>query len=163
MPHVSDRNSKLQAQKNFSAWLQRVIDSKGISKRALSKLSGVSRNDIDRWLKMETFPQPQTVRKFCDNLELDYAEPARLLGWNTGAEHSDDPAELGNFIRRAKMLAEHPGTSAERRQELEDRIAAAEQARQAAASSRLSAEQMERTAKELLRRVFDENENIPGQ
>lgn len=161
MPHVRDTDSEDRARQNFADWVERVLadhKSRGISKSGVARLSGINRNDIDRWLKKETFPLPKSVRKFCDNLELDYAEPARILGWNVGKELARDPVELSERIRRAKLLASQPETSEQRRRELEQQIRIAEQARQAAASSRLSAEQMERTAEALLREALGEHD-----
>lgn len=164
MPHVSDTDSEDRARRNFSAWLQRVIDdykSRGVSKSALARQSGVNRNDVDRWLKRETFPLPRTVMKFCQNLGLDYSEPARILGWDTSAQAQPDPADAADYIARAKKLAAHPGTSHERRVVIEARIAAMELARRTAASSRLAArqaEEMERNAESLLREALEDPE-----
>lgn len=163
MPHVRDTDTEARARRNFADWLRRVIEQKGMSKRALSRESGISRNDLDRWLNMETFPQPRSVRKFCDNLGLDYAEPARILGWSTGAEHSPDPQERAQFIRRARAMADHPDTSEELRRELKERIARAERLTKAAATSRLSADELDREAEALLRDLFPGDKGASGQ
>jgi transcriptional regulator with XRE-family HTH domain len=166
MPHVRDTDTEQAARRNFAAWLQGVIDdykSRGVSKSALARQSGINRNDIDRWLKRETAPRPHNLRKFCDNLGLDYAEPARILGWNREVDPPQDPAELGEFIRRAKQIADDPRTSQERRVVLLARIEAAEQARRAAASSRLAAAQMEKAAEAQLKEIMESpGESVEG-
>lgn len=164
MPHVSDSNSEAQARENFSVWLQGVLAierAKGKSKSAVAVAVGMNRNDIDRWLKKETFPRAQSVRKFCDALGLDYSEPARILGWDSASGHSASPEQLTAKIQRAKAIAQHKGTSPERRRVLEARIAAAEEARRSAANQRLSAQQQERAAEALLREALAEIEDAP--
>jgi len=168
MPHVRDTNDEARARALFSDWVQKVVQSfaeKKVSKRQLGIKSGVNRNTIDRWIKMETFPEPESVRTFCDSLGLEYGEPARILGWSPAPAEvpAPSPDDTGESIRRLREIAAHPGTSEARRRALETRIAAAEQARQAAATSRLNAEQMERTAEALLREALDEPENAGDQ
>lgn len=162
MPHVRDSNSEPAARENFAAWLQGVLSiqrAKGRSKSAVADLTGINRNTIDRWLKKEVFPTPENVRRFCDALGLDYSEPSRLLGWNSDTEFTP-PSDLGGFIRRAKMLAEHPKTSERRRRQLEQQIAAAESVRRAAATQRVTADQMERSAEALLKEALEDPEDV---
>jgi transcriptional regulator with XRE-family HTH domain len=161
MPHVSDSNTESDVRAKFSEWIVAVLAVQKAkyrrSKVKVADLTGVNRNTIDRWIDQKTFVSPEALRKFCDALKLDYSEPARILGWDSPA-HSVDADELAEEIRRAREIAAHPKTSARRRQVLEARIEQAENARRAAASSRLTAEQMERTAQGLLRDALDDPE-----
>jgi len=119
MPHIRDTNDEARARQNFATWLQGVLDdfkARKISKSAVSRMSGVNRNDIDRWLNQETFPRAQTLRRFCDGLNLDYAEPARILGWSPQPE--DTTGSLEGKIRRARLILKSKSLSPERRAEL---------------------------------------------
>jgi transcriptional regulator with XRE-family HTH domain len=116
MPHVRDTNDEAWARQNFATWLQGVLDdfkSRKISKSAVSRMSGVNRNDIDRWLNQETFPRAQTLRRFCDGLGLDYAEPARILGWSPQPEETT--GSLEGKIRRSELILKSKSLTPEQR------------------------------------------------
>lgn len=165
MPHVRDTDDEAKARSDFSKWIVGVVDSfaqKGVSKRQLAIKSGVNRNTIDRWIKKETFPEPDSVRTFCDALGLVYAEPARILGWSPAPEVEPAPTveELGERISRAREIANDPRTSERRRRAIESQIEAAEQARRAAASSRVNAEQLDKAAESMINHVLEEPEDV---
>jgi len=162
MPHVSDRNTEAETRENFSRWVRRVLAVEKVerqrSKVKVAEVTGINRNTIDRWINRETYPSAEVLRKFCDALKLDYSEPARILGWDAPVQPVDADA-LAEEIQRARRIAEHPKTSERRRKVIEARIESAENARRAAASSRLTAEQMERTAQALLRDALEDPED----
>jgi transcriptional regulator with XRE-family HTH domain len=129
MPHIRDTNNEAQARENFAAWLQGVLDdfkARKISKSAVSRMSGVNRNDIDRWLNQESFPRPQTLRRFCDGLDLDYAEPARILGWSPQPEETT--GSLEGKIRRAKLILKSKSLTPEQRGKFESMLRGYERA-----------------------------------
>lgn len=141
-----------QQQLDFADWVKDVVDAFGDppkewSVTRIAREAGVHRNAIYDWMGARAKPQRETVAKFCKGLGLDYDEPARLLGWN---EAPSVPKDLEGFIRRARALADHPGTSAERRRVLEARIEAAE-------STFRAAQEMEKTAEALLREALGED------
>jgi transcriptional regulator with XRE-family HTH domain len=128
MPHVRD-TSEAAARRNFATWLQGVLDDfkvRKVSKSAVSRMSGVNRNDIDRWLNQESFPRPQTLRRFCDGLGLDYAEPARILGWSP--EPEETTGSLEGKIRRAKLILKSKSLTPEQRAKFESMLRGYERA-----------------------------------
>jgi transcriptional regulator with XRE-family HTH domain len=162
MPHVGDSNTEAATRENFAVWVEAVLSAqkaKGVPKVKVAELADLNRNTIDRWINKEKFPSPEALRKFCDALDLEYAEPARILGWGSGLPSLTDTAKLGEFIRRARGLAEEEGTSEKRRRTIEALIQIAEEARRSAASQRLSAGQTERRAEALLKEILDEGED----
>jgi transcriptional regulator with XRE-family HTH domain len=143
-------------QLEFAKWVKDVVDAYGDPPRKwslsrLSRESGVHRNNIYEWMNAKAYPQAETVKRFCDNLGLDPAEPARILGWHDGAPTA--PRDLEGFIRRARALADHPKTSEERRRVLEARIAAAE-------ATLRAAKEMEKSAESLLREALEDPEDL---
>lgn len=163
MPHVGDSNTEAATRAAFAVWVEAALSAqkaKGMSKVRVAELTGLNRNTIDRWINKEKFPSPEALRKFCDALDLEYAEPARILGWDSGLPSLTDTAKLGEFIRRARGLAEEEGTSERRRRTIEALIQIAEEARRSAASQRLSAEQTERRAEALLKEILEDDEDV---
>lgn len=159
MPHVGDSNTEAATRENFAKWVKDALlaqKAKGVSKVKVAELADLNRNTIDRWVNKEKFPSPEALRKFCDALKLEYAEPARILGWDSGLPPLTDAAKLGEFIRRARGLAAEEGTSERRRKTIEALIQIAEEARRSAASQRISAEQTEKRAEALLQQLLDE-------
>lgn len=149
-----------QEQLEFAKWVKDVVDAYADPPRkwSLSQVareSGVHRNQLYDWMGAKVYPQAETVRRFCDNLGLEYTDAARVLGWSD-QDIPPPPRDLEGFIRRARALADHPKTSPERRRVLEARI-------QAAVSAQRAALDMERTAEELLREALGENEDATGQ
>lgn len=129
MPHVRDSKDEAAARAAFAVWVQSVLDSyktRRWSKSKVARESGVNRNDIDRWLKQETFPKPETVRRFCDGLGLDYAEPSRILGWSVEAPAS--AASLEGKIRRAKLILKSKTLTGEQRAKYESMLRGYERA-----------------------------------
>lgn len=155
-----DEGPTPEQRQDFANWVQDVVDSFGEppKKWSVTKLAekgGVHRNAIYDWIGMKAVPKRETVARFCRGLGIDFAEPAQLLGWGAGLPPLNDTVRLGAFIRRAKALAAEEGTSPARREDLLALIGMAEEARRSAASQRLSAEQTERRAKELLGTVLE--------
>lgn len=148
-------------------WFGGVVDAKVAEGWTHTKIAGkakLSRKDFYRYLdpaQAPKSPRAATIRRICEGLDTSYADAVRELGWGNDAEHSPDPAQRAAFIRRARAMAEHEDTSDELRQELEERIARAERLLRAAATSRLSAEELDREAEELLRDVFPEKKDSP--
>lgn len=166
MPHVGDSNSETTARENFAIWVEDVLaaqKAKGVSKVKIAELADLNRNTIDRWINKVKFPSPEALRKFCDAVGREYAEPARILGWDSGLPPLTNTARLGDFIRRARALAAEEGTSPARRETLEALIGIAEEARRSAANQRLSAEQTERRAEELLSTILDGSDTATDQ
>lgn len=149
-----------QQQTAFAQWVKDVVDAfadppRGWSLSRLARESGVHRNNIYGWMNATAFPQPETLQRFCDNLGLDYADPARVLGWSK--EEAQPPSkDLPGYLERARALAAHPKTSPERRRVLEAKIAEAEFRQRAA-------QDMEQTAEDLLREALGDNEDVVGQ
>jgi transcriptional regulator with XRE-family HTH domain len=148
-------------------WFGDVVkdkEAKGWSRSKIATEAGLSRKDFYRFLdpmQAPKSPRSATVRRICDGLEIDYAEAAEKLGWGKdrpvlGAPTSE---ELGERIRRTREIANHAGTSERRRQELLERADAAERAMRTAATTRLTAREIERTAEELLRPLFEEDQD----
>jgi len=152
-------------------WFGGVVQDKedqGWSRSRIATEAGLSRKDFYRFLdpaQAPKSPRSATIRRICKGLQIDYAEAAQKLGWGKDMLISDAPTteELGERIRRTRALADDPKTSERRRRELMERVEAAEQALRTAATNRMTAAQIERTAAELLRPVFEENEDVPGQ
>lgn len=154
----------------MAEWFGGVVEAKVAEGWTHTKIAGkakLSRKDFYRYLdpaQAPKSPRAATIRRICEGLSISYAEAVQKLGWGNDAEHSPDPEQRAAFIRRARAMAEHEDTSEELRQELEERIARAERLRKAAATSRLSAEELDREAESLLRDLFDEEEkDAPGQ
>lgn len=129
MPHVRDSKGEAAAREAFAAWVRSVLASykeRGWSKSRVARESGVNRNDIDRWLNQETFPLPQTVKRFCDGLGLDYAEPSRILGWSVEPEVA--AASLEGKIRRAKLILKSKHLTDEQRTRYESMLRGYERA-----------------------------------
>lgn len=142
----------------FGHWVEDVVAAftdppKKWSVTRIAEKGGVHRNAIYDWIGVKAAPKRETVARFCKGLGLEFAEPARILGWT---EVPRLPNDLEGFIRRARSLADHPKTTAERKRVLEARIEAAE-------STLRAAKEMERTAEALLREALGENEDVPGQ
>lgn len=139
-----------QARQRFAQWLQDVIDVFGEppyrwSMSRLARESGIHRNNLYDWINMRSYPQAATLRRFCENLGLDYTHPARILGWAespTEERHRD----IEGFIRRARAEAAHPDTTEERRRVLEERIENAE-----------ASQRMQQMAIDLLREALGED------
>lgn len=139
----------------FGKWVKDVVDAYADPPRkwSLSRLAreaGVHRNNLYSWMNAKTYPQAETVRQFCEGLNLEYSEPARILGWSD-QEVQPAPKDLPGFIDRAQRLADHPRTSPERRRALLSQI-------KVARSALTAARDMERTAEDLLRQEL-ENED----
>lgn len=146
---MQPERGRRRAQKRFAEWLQDVIDTFAEppykwSMSRLARESGVHRNNIYDWLNMESYPQAVTLRRFCENLGLDYANPARILGWSEDQEE-ERHRDLDGFIRRAKAEAAHPDTTEERRNVLKARIENAE-----------ASQRMQQMAMDLLREALGE-------
>lgn len=143
-----------QERLDFADWVKDVVEAFGDppKKWSVSRIAregGVHRNALYDWMAAKVAPQRETVARFCKGLGLEYSEPAGLLGWIDSP--SPAPRDLEGFIRRARLLADHPRTSEERRRVLEARIKAAE-------STLRAAKEMERTAEELLREALGEQD-----
>lgn len=123
--------------------------------------SGVGRTTMYEWFKKdsERMPEAETVREYATNLDVPIEPYAEALGWTKKGTIPSDPALLGNYIARLRGIAGHPGTSARRRRELEERIRTAQRMQKSASEARLSAAQMERAATELLREALGESED----
>lgn len=158
---MSSRADGTPEQVAFGNWIAEQLaflkEVRGLSMRAACKLAGVSYTQVYAWMGQPESSgyvdaSPTAVRKFCKALKLDYNEAVRLLGWNRS--EPAPPKDLEGFIRRARALADHPGTSTERRRVLEARIEAAE-------TTLRATQDMEKSAETLLREVLEENESTP--
>ncbi len=118
--------------------------------------SGMSRTTIYDWLNTDSTRTPSVdlVQRYAENLQIPYEPYAEALGWTE--TEAAPPKDLEGFIRRAKALAEHPGTSAERRRTLEARIRVAE-------AMLKEARDMEKDAEALIRGVFEANDDVPDR
>jgi hypothetical protein len=166
-PEQSPTGDQMRVAKWFGCGVKNKED-QGWSRSKIATEAGLSRKDFYRFLdpaQAPKSPRSATIRRICSGLQIDYAEAAQKLGWGKDLLISDAPSteELGERIRRTRELADHPKTSERRRRELMERVEAAEQALRTAATNRMTAAQIERTAAELLRPVFEENEDVPGQ
>lgn len=156
-------------QRRVAAWFGEVVAEKvdqGWSHRQIASKAKLSPKDFYRYIdpaQAPKSPRAATIRRICEGLNTSYAEAVKKLGWGTDAEHSPDPERRAAFIRRAREMAEHPDTSEEVRKDLLERIARAERLRRAAATSRLTADELDREAEDLLRDVFDEKKDAAGQ
>jgi hypothetical protein len=150
-------------------WFGGVVEAKMAEGWTHTKIAGkakLSRKDFYRYLdpaQAPKSPRATTIRRICEGLGTSYTDAVRQLGWGKDTEHSSDASERAAFIRRARAIAEHADTSDEVRQDLEERIARAERLQKAAATSRLSADELDREAEALLREVFEEEKDAPGQ
>lgn len=127
--------------------------------RAACKLADVSYTQVYAWMG-----QPEAsgyvdasagaVRKFCQRLKLDYNEAAEILGW-VKSSSDPQPKDPERYIRQARAIAEHPGTSERRRRELESRIRIVESTLRASQE----AERARRDADDLLREALGESED----
>jgi len=141
----------------FADWVEDVVEAfaeppKEWSVSRLADEANVHRNAIYGWLGMKTVPKRETVARFCRGLGLDYAEPARLLGWEEPAAPPKDPEA---FIRRARAMAEHEDTPEAERIVLLARIRAAEMHLK-------NAREEERRFEELMRGMFEGEKDAPG-
>ncbi|HEU4681125.1 MAG TPA: helix-turn-helix transcriptional regulator [Gemmatimonadales bacterium] len=146
-----------QQQLEFANWVKDVVDSytdppRKWSVTRVADAAGVHRNVIYAWLNAKVAPQFDTVERFCQGLGLDFEEPARILGWIKSVPQTDDPER---YIRLAREIAEHPGTSAARRAALEAQIKMVELTQR----RKQEAERDEREADVLLRKALDEIED----
>lgn len=154
---MSSKADGTPEQRAFGNWVSESLaylkETRGLSMRKACQLAGVSHTQVYAWMGQPESTgyvdaSPEAVRKFCRAHRLDYAEAARILGWDsrTAKPAPETPRDLEGFIRRAKRMAEHPGTSEERRRELEARITDAE-----------AAVRMQKMAEELLREALGED------
>jgi len=145
-----------QQQLEFAAWVKDVVDSytdppRKWSVTRVAEAAGVHRNVIYDWLKARVAPQFDTVERFCKGLGVEFEEPARILGWAKSVPQTDDPER---YIRLAREIAEHPGTSAERRLALQAQIKMVE----FSLRKKQEAERDQQEAEALLRKALDEIE-----
>lgn len=149
-----------------AGWFAGVVKDKeaaGWSRSKIATEAGLSRKDFYRFLdpaQAPKSPRSATIRRICEGLEIDYAEATERLGW--GKEGLSDPPsseEINARIKRTREIANHPRTSERRRRDLLERADAAERAMRTAATTRLTAREIERTAEELLRPLFEEDQD----
>lgn len=125
-----------------TVWLKGVLDElmgppKNLTRSDIADKSKVHRNRIDDWLKLKAYPQPKTLERFCNNLGIDYAVPATILGWTNGDGPStqEDPSSAWNKRKRAEALMRaldrRGALTPERRQKYEAIIATAERSYEA--------------------------------
>lgn len=160
MQRASGKDGPSREQLEFAVWVKDVVDAYAAPPRKwsfsqLARESKVHRNNIYDWLNAKAFPQSETLKRFCDNLGLDYAEPARIIGWSA-PEKPEVFRDPEGFIKRAREMAEHEDTPEEERIILLARIEAAEMHLKNARDS-------ERRFEELMRGVFEDEKDAPGQ
>jgi DNA-binding phage protein len=109
----SDSEADAQRRRrDLSAWFTRAIEAKealGWSRTRIAMKAGLNRKDLYRWLDPEEIPKSPrsaTIRRICDGLNLDYSEPARIMGWDLleSGPSGGAPTALEGKIARARAL-----------------------------------------------------------
>lgn len=98
--------------RDLAAWFARAVEAKealGWSRTKIAIKAGLNRKDLYRWLDPELIPKSPrsaTIRRICDGLQLDYAEPARIMGWDVleSGPAGGTPTALEAKIARARAL-----------------------------------------------------------
>lgn len=101
-----------QRRRDLAAWFARAVAAKealGWSRTKIAIRAGFNRKDLYRWLNPEeipTSPRSATIRRICDGLNLDYSEPARIMGWDVleSGPSGGAPTALEGKIARARAL-----------------------------------------------------------
>lgn len=106
----------------------------GMTRQEVADAGGVSRNQTYEWegrgKKGFSKPKAETLKAFCDGLQLDWHVPFRILGWTTPAAQPAPEPDLDLIIRRIETrLGQSP--PAKERRELELRLVRTRRARDA--------------------------------
>lgn len=158
---MSRREDTRTPRQRFTALVQAELDlrmqeRKWSVSRFIEK-SGVPRPTLYEWLKTdsERMPKVESVKRYCARLGVPFQPYAEALGW-TEALAEPPPRDPEGFIRRARAMAEHEDTPEDERRDLMARVEAAEALME-------DARERERRAEALIRGVFDEKKDAPGQ
>lgn len=109
----SDSEADAQRRRrDLAAWFTRAVEAKealGWSRTRIAMKAGLNRKDLYRWLDPEEIPKSPrsaTIRRICDGLNLDYSEPARIMGWDLleSGPSGGAPTALEGKIARARAL-----------------------------------------------------------
>ncbi|WP_158299719.1 helix-turn-helix domain-containing protein [Glycomyces paridis] len=108
----------------FKDWVERSVTElqrlHGWTKAEVARRGGLSRQQVNRWRGIggpQSLPEAETLIVFCRSLDLDLAEPYRILGWDAAtptaggrrpAPHPVADHELRMKMQRVRFLLEDP-------------------------------------------------------
>jgi transcriptional regulator with XRE-family HTH domain len=85
----------------FADLISKILNTTGMKNVHLARLAGVHATTVGRWLRGETRPDPDTVRKLMDSLERGHPEADELTArlYDAAGYGLTDPEPMPDIVR----------------------------------------------------------------